>query len=158
MNKVFVALTILLSSCGAMKTANQSTSESINQTENQIIAFEQLYLKLQSIKNGDRVDLVEDIEITLFVDVLEASYSGKSGCNRYFGSIELINQDQIKFNIGGSTEMMCEDAIMLWETKYYKALMERNFVVTETESSVMLTEESGGMVLSFDKVNTPEEE
>jgi heat shock protein HslJ len=157
MNKILLAVVVIITSCGTMKTTVPSSEENVGQTENQIISFKERYLKLESVKSGDILDYPGDVEITLFIDMPGSSYSGKSGCNSYFGSVEQIYQDQLRFRIGGSTEMMCEDNVMLWEAKYYKALMEKDFTVSETETTVLLSEVSGDVILSFTKVITPEE-
>jgi heat shock protein HslJ len=147
----------LLASCAMIKPANQSNEESLDQVENQLITFEKLYLKLISLKQGEVNEKTGDVEITLFIDLPGSSYSGKSGCNSYFGSIEKVTQDQIKINMGGSTEMMCKDDLMLWEATYYKAIMDKTFSVTESESVVLFSEVDGNTILSFEKVNTVEE-
>ncbi len=47
--------------------------------------------------------------------------SGRSGCNRYFASYSLSN-DQFSIGPLGATRMMCSPAQMAQETRYFQAL------------------------------------
>ncbi len=153
MNKLILAISsFLLISCGSSSKMTTSNAESANEMESQVITFEQLSLQLLSIKAGDNLEKTGNITITLYVDVPGESYSGKSGCNNYFGSLQKQGEDQLIFQPGGRTEMMCLENIMAWETKYNDALLGKAFTVYETETNAIFSEVDGNTVLSFKKV------
>jgi heat shock protein HslJ len=47
--------------------------------------------------------------------------SGRGGCNRYFGTVE-ISGDKLKFGAMGSTKMACPEALMDQEDRFLAAL------------------------------------
>ncbi len=153
MNKLILAISsFLIISCGSSSKVTTSSTESANEMESQAITFEQLSLQLLSIKTGDNLEKTGNITITLYVDVPGEGYSGKSGCNNYFGSLQKQGEDQLIFQPGGRTEMMCMENIMAWETKYTDALLGKAFTIYETETNAIFSEVDGNTVLSFKKV------
>jgi len=157
MNRIFISLaTLLLLSCGAGKNAQQ-TNEADYTNESSIITFETLSLQLINLQIGETLHKVKDVEISLYIDVQGKSYSGRSGCNSYFGTLELVNEDQIKFLPGGQTEMMCEEGIMAWESRYLNALFDKPFSVTDRTANATLYAEDGKVILTFVKVNSVSE-
>lgn len=159
MNKLLYSFIFLvIVACGSGKNSSTSKNESASDLENQIITFDNLNLQLLSVKGDDRLEKpTEDISITLYLDVKGQEYSGNNACNRYFGNVQKIGEDQLTFKMGGSTEMMCDSLKMSWEAKYYNALMGRNFYVFTNESNAILTEVEGSTVLSFKKVEALQE-
>lgn len=152
MNKIlFILAAAALLSCG--NTKNVQTNEADYTHESSIITFESLSLQLVNLQLGETLHKVKDIEISLYIDVLGKSYSGKAGCNSYFGTLELINEDQIKFLPGGQSEMMCKEDIMAWESRYLTALFNTPFSVTDRSANATLYAEDGKTILTFTKVN-----
>ena len=156
MNKLFFLLTsVALLSCGSGK--NLETNEADYTREASTIAFENLSLQLLNLQEGETLNKCKDIEITLYVDAIGKTYSGKAGCNSYFGSIELVNEDQIKFLPGGQSEMMCEEEVMSWETRFLTALFSAPFSVTDRSANASFYTEGGSTVLTFTKVSAVSE-
>ncbi len=152
MNKIFLLLaTSALLSCGSGKKT--ATNEADYTQEASVISFQNLSLQLVNLQSGETLHKCKDVTITLNVDVVGKSYSGKAGCNSYFGSLELINEDQIKFLPGGISEMMCADEIMTWETRYLSALFSAPFSVTNRDANATFYAEGGSVILTFAKVS-----
>ena len=82
-----------------------------------------------SIKTKDNFYLLESFEINLSIDLKNESYTGNSGCNSFFGKVEMVGQDKLLFRVGGITEMMCEQSVMEWESRFLNALMESEFTL-----------------------------
>ena len=159
MTRIFVLLiaALLLNSCGSVQPANASSEETVNQVASSVITFKQIQLKLQILKNEAATFAVEGETITLNIDLEEGQYSGKSTCNSYFGKVELIGEDRLRFYAGGMTEMMCEEPIMLWEKRYLDALLDREFTVNEQKSNLLFASEESGIALTFIKSSNQEE-
>lgn len=156
MNKLlYLFATATLLSCGAGK--NQQTNEADYTREASIITFENLSLQLINLQSGETLHKCKDVEITLYVDAIGKTYSGKAGCNSYFGSIELVNEDQIKFLPGGQSEMMCDEEVMSWETRYLTALFSAPFSVTDRSANATFYSEGGSTVITFTKVSAVSE-
>ncbi len=71
----------------------------------------------------------------------KGTISGRSGCNRYFASYNL-NNDQLSFGPIGATRMMCSPAQMNQETRYFQALATCGRCVSSNEE--LLIEYNGG--------------
>jgi len=154
MYKALIPLFILiLSACGSQNSAMiTSEEESINELSNSIITFNQISLDLVSIKTPEQFySLDKGMNITLNINVDEGRYNGKSGCNSYFGGVEIIDQDKIYFSPGGITEMMCEKPIMIWESRFLNALMENQFFVNEAENTIIFSDPANGYSMTFTK-------
>jgi heat shock protein HslJ len=154
MNKLILTLaSILVLACTSSKDA--STGKVL---KDEAIAFDYINLQLLSIKGDEReIKLTDEIDINLYVDVKGEAYSGKSGCNRYFGSVQQVGKDKLIFKPGGSTEMMCDSLTMSWEARYYNALLGKTFFVYTNETNAVFTEKEGTTVLSFKKVEALQE-
>ncbi len=159
MTRIFALLfsAFLLNSCGSVQPANASAEETANQVSSSVIVFKQIQLKLQVLKKDAATFIIEDELITLNIDLEQGQYSGKSACNSYFGKVELIGEDRLHFYAGGMTEMMCEDAIMMWEKRYLDALLDREFTVNEQKSNLLFASEESGIALTFIKSSNQEE-
>ncbi len=159
MNRIILAFSVLfILACGSTKNASTtSEAEAANEMESQAITFDNISLQLLSIQTDDRPKKTGEIEITLYVDVKGGSYSGKNACNRYFGSVQKIGEDQLSFEMGGSTEMMCDSLKMSWEAAYYNALLGKSFSVYTNETNAIFTEVDGSTILSFRKVEALQE-
>jgi len=152
MNKIFLLLAATaLVSCGSGK--KMETNEADYTKQASVISFQNLSLQLVNLQIGETVHKCKDVTITLNVDVAGKSYSGKAGCNSYFGSLELINEDQIKFLPGGISEMMCAEEQITWETRYLNALFSAPFSVTDRDANATFYAEGGGSILTFAKVS-----
>lgn len=74
---------------------------------------------LQSM-NGQALDLQNDnSEVFLQFNEAEKRVSGKSGCNRFFGTYDMEGES-LKFSPMGATKMACPD--MTIETEFFKML------------------------------------
>jgi heat shock protein HslJ len=149
-----VLFVLAMASCKS-KTPVASTEEIIYQPESQIITFQSVHLKLDALKSGT-VQKVPTAEITLAINLNENAYSGKSGCNRYFGKVEKISEDQLKFYPGGITEMACQEDVMEWESNYLRALTAGIFALNVQGDKYIFVNTEGTASLIFSKVGSEE--
>ena len=119
--------------------------------------FEYLSLKLVNLSMDGELYKAKDVEVTLHLDLPGKSYSGKAACNSFFGSLEVIGEDAIKFLPGGSTEMMCEAEAMQWQARVFNALIGHTFNVTNRKDNATLTQVDGSIMLAFEKVESIQE-
>ena len=112
MNKVKILLVILLLT-SVISIAACGSGASIEDT----------MWKLDSYgEKGNFRPLLEDTEITIEFKSAESQFAGSGGCNSYFGSYE-INQNELIINPPiGSTMMACPEPIMDQEQEYFKLL------------------------------------
>jgi len=150
-------LALILSACGAQNAAIVSNEESMNEQSSSVITFNTIALQLNSIKTKDNYYLLESFEINLSIDLKNESYTGNSGCNSFFGKVEMVGQDKLLFRVGGITEMMCEQSVMEWESRFLNALMESEFTVNESGKTVLFSGDEGIKTMSFTRIETAEE-
>jgi putative lipoprotein len=72
---------------------------------------------LEDLGGGGVVDLVRS---TIRFET-EERVAGSGGCNRYFGSVELKGES-VKFGPLGTTQMMCDEAVIDQEKRFLAAL------------------------------------
>ncbi|MFM6191038.1 MAG: META domain-containing protein [Planktothrix sp.] len=93
--------------------------------------------------------LLKDTEITL--QFQEDQISGSSGCNRYFASYTL-EDDQLKFGVAGRTQMACPEDIMKQEDQFLSALERSQNFQINSEGQLQITykteQESGVMIFT----------
>ena len=89
----------------------------------------------------------KDAEITIVFDGTD--FAGSSGVNRYFGNFEQ-SDNQIKFNVAGSTMMMGPRHLMKIEQDYLKNLQEVEECYTTDDTLVL--KNSKGLELKFNKL------
>lgn len=77
--------------------------------------------------------------------------SGSSGCNRYFASYTL-KDDQLKFGVAGRTQMACPEEIMKQEDQFLSALQSSKTFTLNSEGQLQITyktdQESGVMIFT----------
>jgi heat shock protein HslJ len=78
--------------------------------------------ELTSMNNGMGavVSLPENTGIT--IEFSDGKASGNSGCNNYFSAYTMGEDFGIEFSATGSTEMYCDEDIMVYESAYLKNL------------------------------------
>lgn len=104
---------------------------------------------LTSYGSSDQPQAVmENAVISLKYEMIQGRLGGSAGCNRYFGSIT-IDEDQQTFSIGplGMTRKACAQPIMEQETAFI-SMLERVTRFATREGSLLLYTDSGE-VLSF---------
>jgi heat shock protein HslJ len=76
--------------------------------------------ELTSMNNGMGavVSLPENTGIT--IEFSDGKASGNSGCNNYFSAYTMGEDFGIEFSATGSTEMYCDEDIMVYESAYLK--------------------------------------
>ena len=87
------------------------------------------------------------VKITLEFDE-DGRLHGSAGCNRYFGTFNSKSQNLLTAEPIGTTRMMCQGEIMVWENRYLKALQDVSSYKTES-NRLTLFYDSDGKVLSF---------
>ena len=159
MNRViYILITALLTACSFSQETSKTT---ISETESaeivKIIEIEVLNLNLVSLTMDGQHYNAQNVDVTLMIDIPGKSYSGKAACNSYFGSLEIVGEDAIKFLPGGSTEMMCEVERMQWEARVYNALFGNTFTATNRKENATFTQVGGDIILVFEKVESIQE-
>jgi len=77
---------------------------------------------------------------------------GLAGCNRYFGPVTL-DGDTISFDNLGSTRMMCADALMDQEQRFFQALSAaKRFELTHEGQILRMYANDGAPVLRFSRI------
>ena len=93
------------------------------------------------------IDAPFDAEITLSFD--DKNFAGLAAVNRYFGSFEQ-KQNDIKFNVAGTTMMMGPENLMQAEQTYIKNLsLVKSFVLKNNTLVLKITD---GTELRFKKI------
>lgn len=93
---------------------------------------------------------LKETEISL--QFQEDQISGSSGCNRYFASYTL-KDDQLKFGVAGRTQMACPEEIMKQEDQFLSALQSSKTFTLNSEGQLQITyktDQSSG-ILTFEK-------
>jgi heat shock protein HslJ len=99
---------------------------------------------------GEPLTLPDDRPVTLTVAGDDAT--GTSGCNSYFGVVE-INGASVQFTGLGGTEMACEPDVMVLEQAYLAALGDVREAAIDGEQLVLT---GNGVELRFDPVEPVE--
>ncbi|WP_193869413.1 META domain-containing protein [Planktothrix mougeotii] len=93
--------------------------------------------------------VLKETEISL--QFQDDQISGSSGCNRYFASYTL-KDDQLKFGVAGSTQMACPEEIMKQEDQFLSALQASKTFTINSEGQLQITykteQESGVMIFA----------
>jgi heat shock protein HslJ len=66
-------------------------------------------------------DALDDVSVTMRLSD-DDELSGSGGCNRYFGTWDTGDGDEITLNASGSTMMACEQPVMDQEQAFFEAL------------------------------------
>jgi len=76
----------------------------------------------------------------------DLSGSGKSACNSYFGSFEVVEGNQVKISPMGMSKMMCPETIGI-ERDYHKHLRQVT-QVNPTSDGLELLDENGSILIT----------
>jgi heat shock protein HslJ len=77
---------------------------------------------------------------------------GRAACNRYFGPVTLEG-DAVSFGNVASTRMMCADALMDQEQRYFQALSAAKRIEFTHEGQILrMYADDGAPVLRFSKI------
>lgn len=130
-----ILFSLLLNSCGATQDSTSNLNPDMQ--------------KATQTLNGDyKVTLLDNQsiiqELTLVFDSTTKRVSGFSGCNNFFGSYE-INNDNITFSNLGSTKKFCQEDANVTEQNYLKVLenttnfkIEDNIITLLNNETVLL--------------------
>ena len=151
-NALFLAAAVFLFGCKSQNKIVDPIEIAPTESFVDLAMLKTLPLSLVSVSIDNKVYLLEETTILLNLDLENLSYSGKSGCNSFFGSIDLIEESRLYVNVGGMTEMMCEAATMEWEKRFLNTLMETEFIVSEFNGTFIFTNEDATKVLNFNKI------
>ncbi len=80
--------------------------------------------------------VLDQTEISL--NFQEDQISGSSGCNRYFASYTL-EDEQLKFGVAGRTQMACPEEIMKQEDQFLSALQASQTYTINSEGQLQIT-------------------
>jgi heat shock protein HslJ len=93
--------------------------------------------------------VLKETEISL--QFQDDQISGSSGCNRYFASYTL-KDEQLKFGVAGRTQMACPEEIMKQEDQFLSALQSSKTFTINSEGQLQITyktdQESGVMIFT----------
>ena len=137
MNKIFIAFLFIFTfaACNIFKTSNsKSTAENADLSPLKSGIY---IMELIELKEGNKTVSAKGKQISLNLDLEKLTYSGKSGCNSYFGGLQNTNGNKYKFNVGGTTEMLCAQEVMQWEVRYLNTLVDHEFIISENEQTVL---------------------
>ena len=148
MNKLGLIF-FLIVALGACKTMQKSSSSTPETEELKPLKADSYQLELTEIKNGNEVLDMEGKNILLIIDLEKNTYSGKSGCNSYFGKIEMTQGNSYKFNVGGVTEMLCGQEVMQREARYLNALVNHEFKISEKGKSVFFKGDDSSLTFTL---------
>jgi heat shock protein HslJ len=112
------------------------------------VAFEGTLWTLVSYADneGETVEVLPGTEVTAQFN--DGTVSGTAGCNNYFASYEL-DGDQLTVELGGSTMMACEEAIMVQESAYMSNLAaSAAFLITGNR--LQIAGADGGTLLTYE--------
>lgn len=159
MNKLHAfVLLIAITACGLQQNTGEIATNEADYTQTaQVLSFDVLDLKLMQLQLDGAVYLPDMHDVQLQINLRERSYSGLAACNRFFGAIELVNQDAIRFLPGGHTEMVCDAEAMQWQARIFNALHDHTFTVNERADHATLIQVDGNSILAFTKVELQEE-
>lgn len=96
--------------------------------------------------NGAKLENPE-VEITLSFDTDQMQVNGNGGCNQYFGSYTL-NNNELEFSNMGATKMACPDIDNI-EMEYFQ-LLDGKLIAKSTDNRLELKKEDK-TVLVFEK-------
>ena len=101
------------------------------------------YWKLDKLDEMD----VTSSPITLFINLTDGRIAGHAGCNRYFGSIDEVTPDIVRFKGVGSTKMACPD--MTLENRFLGLFSDTDIQWSIDESGqLVMTSTAGEYVFS----------
>jgi len=87
-----------------------------------------------------------DITLNIAMSDGENKISGKSACNSYFGSFEVVEGNQVKLSPMGMSKMMCPETIGI-ERDYHKHLRQVT-QVNPTSDGLELLDENGSILIT----------
>jgi len=103
----------------------------------------------------DEAGVLDTLQSTLSFDA-DLNVSGNGGCNRYFGSTT-VDEDEIAFGPLGNTRMACSQAIMDQEQRLLGALESaRTWRIDAARDLLYLDNEEGRTILRFSRLATPD--
>ena len=102
--------------------------------------------------------LLEDIQGAGVIDLAQTTLSfeedgrvnGNGACNRYFGEVDLAEAN-VTFGPMGSTKMLCPEAIMKQEDRFFKALGNVSSFNAD-QNYLLLMDREGKQLLKFTKI------
>ncbi len=108
---LYAVLTLLLINCSMKK----NTSD--NADLNRLLEYQ---WTLKSLSGNDYILGTTNKTPMLEFDFKEGKIIGTDGCNRFFGSIDTLDANQMKFGMLASTKMMCPNH--QYSTKFLELL------------------------------------
>lgn len=102
----------------------------------------------------DLKGVLEKIRITFKYDTASGQVLGSGGCNRYFGEIE-VDQDEKRIKVGflGLTRMACQESVNQQETAFISILEKVTRYDVENGKMILTTDD--GQMLVFEVETTP---
>lgn len=108
--------------------------------------------QLTQIRGKDAVPLEGQKAITLQINPEAGTFSGYSGCNRYFGIFKDLGEGTMELSGFNATKMACPEAFHKTEGAYMQQLRHCNGY-NVGEYTLELTQ-NGNVLLTFEKVRT----
>lgn len=95
--------------------------------------------------NGIAIEPLEQYRKAPFMilNSSESRVNGSGGCNSFFGSYELQDNNGITFSAIGATKMACQDGVMQVESRFFQAFeMTKKFMVRDDTLTLMNSDDS----------------
>ncbi len=74
----------------------------------------------------------------MILNTFESRVTGSGGCNSFFGTYELQNDNGISFSAIGATKMACQEGVMQVESRFFQAFeMAKKFIVNNDTLSLV---------------------
>ncbi len=129
-----IIFTILITSCKETKKTIETPSY-------------QVYSGKYEIKSINGKELAR--KLNFIVDASENKISGKTGCNSYFGTYTVINNNEIKIGPLASTEMYCEEHVMKVEREIFKAYNDSKTFSFDNNMLTLFAEDGALLVRAY---------
>lgn len=79
----------------------------------------------------------------MILNTSEKRVNGSGGCNSFFGTYELKNDNGITFSPIGATKMACQDVVMQVESRFFQVFeMAKKFMVKDDTLTLMNSDDS----------------
>lgn len=146
MKRILLLSTITLLSLGSCKCHKQEV------VINAVPTLEETDTWQLTKMRGKKIEYAESQQpVTLKFNPEAGTISGRSGCNRYFGSYSTTNDGTISIGEIGSTRMFCPDAFMRLERQYLQSLSKVNHYQLGEYALTLLQGET--ILLEFEKMD-----
>ena len=146
MKRLLLLSTITLLALGGCKSHKQEA------VVNAVPSLEETDTWQLTKMRGKKIDYAESQQpVSLKFNPEAGTISGRSGCNRYFGTYAATSSNLMTFGEVGSTRMACPDSFMRLERQYLQSLSKVDHYELGEYGLLLLQGET--VLLEFEKMN-----